>query len=318
MKREELKRLIQGPIGTVPTPFDDDFEVDYGKMADLTRWWVESGVVTGKAVIKVGAVGGEGEKLREAEWPALLRTAVQAADGKAAIMGAIHHKDTLRAIEDAKRAQDLGVIGLQISPPIFNSPNQDDHLRHYEAISKAIDIGILIYNNPWWMYGAIYPDTFRKMVDFEQVAAIKWAVPEGFSYEDIFDLKDTFNIIDNTVQPVLNHKLGGRGYIQNEIGAYPPHDLRLWELMEAHRYDEAQELFDSVIPKLREFGGMVGKRSGHKGGTKAALALMGRPVGGHRPPGEPLDEQETEELRQLLLSFGWPVAETAHDAAAAD
>ena len=104
MKREELKRLIQGPIGTVPMPFDDDFEVDYGKMADLTRWWVESGVVAGKAVIKVGAVGGEGEKLREAEWPALLRTAVQAADGKAAIMGAIHHKDTLRAIEDAKRA----------------------------------------------------------------------------------------------------------------------------------------------------------------------------------------------------------------------
>ena len=316
MDREELKRLIVGPLAPVPTPFDDDFEVDYGLMAELTRWWVDSGVVAGKAVIKVAAIGGEGDKLREAEWPALLRTVVQAADGKAAVMGAIHHKDTVRAIEDAKRAQDLGAIGMQISPAIFNSPGQDDHLRYFEAISDAIDIGIMIYNNPWWRFGSIFPETFAKMADFEQVAAIKWAVPDGYTYEDIYELKDTFNIIDNTVQPVLNHKMGGRGYIQNEIGAYPPHDLRIWELMEAHRYDEAQELFDSVVPKLRAFGAKVSKQSGHRGGTKAALALMGRPIGGIRPPTEPLDAGETEELRQLLISFGWPVVDSASAAAA--
>ena len=28
MKREELKKLIVGPIATVPTPFDDDFEIE--------------------------------------------------------------------------------------------------------------------------------------------------------------------------------------------------------------------------------------------------------------------------------------------------
>ena len=316
MDRAELKRLIQGPLAAVPTPFDDDFEIDYGKMAELTQWWVESGVVAGKAVIKVGAVAGEGDKFRDSEWPLLLRTAVQAAGGKAAIMSAIHHKDTVRAVEDAKRAQDLGAIGLQISPPINNGPDQDDHLRHYEAISDAIDIGIMIYNNPWWMYGGIYPDTFRKMVDFKSLVAIKWAPPDGVAYEEIFDLKDTFNIIDNTVQPVLNHQLGGRGYIQNQIAAYPPHDLRLWELLEAGEYDEAQALFDTVVPRLREFSGSVRKRSGHNSG-KALMAVMGHPIGRMRPPGEPLDVQEMAELRQLVRGFGWPVPEEAGIAAAA-
>ena len=317
MNRNELRRLIQGPVSPVPTPFDNNFEVDHGIMADLTRWWVESGVVAGKAVIKVAAQAGEGEKLREAEGPALVRTVVQAAGGKAAIMGAIHHKDTVRAVEDAKRLQDLGVIGLQISPPIFNSPDQNDHLRHYEAISDAIDVGILIYNTPWWNYGSIYPETFRKMVDFEHVVAIKWAVPEGAEFEDIFELKDTFNIIDNTVHPVQTHKLGGRGYIQNEIAVYPPHDLKIWELLESGSYDEAQELFDSVVPKLRAFGASVGKRSGHKGGAKAMMRLMGRPVGQQRPPAEPLDEQEMAELRDLVVGFGWPLSERAPAAAAA-
>ena len=316
MNREETKKLIVGPVAPVPTPFDGDFEVDYGKMAELTRWWVESGVVAGKGVIKVGAQAGEGEKLREAEWPALLRTVVQAADGKAAIMGAIHHKDTVRAVEDAKRAQDLGAMGLQVSGPIFNSPDQNGILRHYEAISNAIEIGVMVYNTPWWPFGSIYPETFRKMSDFEHIVAIKWAVPDGAEFEDIFGLKDTFNIIDNTVQPVLNHKMGGRGYVQNEIGVYPLHDLRIWELLEARRYDEAQALFDSVVPKLRAFRARVKQQTGHDAGSKAILELMGRPVGPQRPPSEALNAQEIDELRELVEGFGWPVP--GQVAAAAD
>ena len=91
MDREELKRLIVGPMATVGTPFDDDFEVDYGKMAELTKWWVESGLVKGTAVIKVAAAMGEGPQLRDHEWQGLLRTAVQASDGKATIMCGLHY-----------------------------------------------------------------------------------------------------------------------------------------------------------------------------------------------------------------------------------
>ena len=76
MNREELRRLIRGPIATVPTPFDDDLNVDFGKMSELTQWWVESGLVTGRAVIDVAAVAGEGDKLREIEWEHLLQTVV--------------------------------------------------------------------------------------------------------------------------------------------------------------------------------------------------------------------------------------------------
>ena len=86
MNREETKKLIVGPIATVPTPFDADYEVDYLKMRDLTQWWVESGLVKGKAVIKVAAAMGEGPQLRDDEWPELLQTVIQAADGKATVM----------------------------------------------------------------------------------------------------------------------------------------------------------------------------------------------------------------------------------------
>ena len=313
MDRNEAKQLIQGPIAVVPTPFDNNLDVDYGLMAELTQWWVESGLVTGKGVIKVASQAGEGEKLRESEWIRLLEVVVKASGGKATVMGAIHHRDTVSAIEDAKKAQDVGVVGLQISPPIFNSPTQEAHLRFYEAVSDAIDIGVMIYNTPWWPYGGMTPETFHRMVDFEHIAAIKWSPPEGYVYEDLFDLVDTFNIIDNSVQPILNHKLGGRGYVQ-PVPEYPPFDLRVWELMEEVRYDEASNLYESVVPLIREFDRKTLVASGHRGGSKEIMALMGRPIGMHRPPSEPLDAGEREELRKLIESCGWPLAGKAEAA----
>ena len=306
MKREELKKLIVGPIATVPTPFDDDFEVDFGTMASATQFWVDSGLVAGKAVIKVAAAMGEGPMLSDAEWPPLLRTVVQAAGGKAAIVCGIHYKDTKRSIEDAKRAQDLGAIGLQISPPIFNNPTQDDILRYYEDISNAIDIGIMIYNTWWLSGGNVLPETLLKMADFEQVVSVKWSVPEVQDYDDMSKFARMFNVIDNSSQPVRCHKLGGRGYINLTSEVYPPHDLRLWELLESHQYDEAQELFDSVNNPLRE---LYAKQisGGQARLKKGMMALMGMSMGASRPPSLPLSEDEMAELRQVLLSFGWPV-----------
>ena len=308
MDREELKNLIVGPVNTLPTPFDDDFEVDYGRMAAATRFWVESGLVAGKAVLKVAAVMGEGPQLGDDEWPPLLRTVVQAAEGKAAIVCGISHKDTKRTIEDAKRAQDLGAIGLQITPPILNGPNQDDTLRYFGDVSDAIDIGILVYNNPWYPNGNVETETILKMVDFEHVVAIKWSTREGQDYEDMKKFSHIFSVIDNTVSPVRCHKLGGRGYIQTVASSYPAHDLHIWELLENHQYDEAQAKYDKVMTPLRELAAKFTARSGGQARLKKGMmALLAMPMGASRPPSLPLNDEEMAELRTLLLSFGWPV-----------
>ena len=317
MNRDELKQLIQGPIATVATAFDDDFEVDFGRMYELTQGWVANGLVKGKAVIKVAAAMGEGPMLRDDEWPYLLRTVVRAADDKASITCGLHYKDTKRTIEDAKRAQDMGAHALQVCPPIFNLPSQGDLLDYYSDLSDAIDIGIMVYHTHWMSGGRIEVDTILKMADIEQVASIKWSNPDGVDYDEMAKFSDIFNVIDNGGGPVHCHQLGGRGYINLTAESYPPHDLRVWELMESKQYDEAQKLHDSVNGPLREFGGRLDKRSGGQARLKKGImALMGQPVGSSRPPSKPLNENEIEELRQILLSFGWPVTASAKKAAA--
>ena len=267
MKRSELRKIIVGPMATVATPLDAEYKVDYGKMHDLTNWWIDNGLKTGNSVIKIAAAMGEGPQLRDTEWPHLLRTAVQAANGRVPIMCGIHYKDTIRAIEDIKIASDLGAVAVQLSAPIHNGPTEGDNLRFYEDVSKAIDIGILIYNTHAMAGGAISVDGFKKMVDFENVVAIKWSPPPADrpipgKYEEIFELKDTFNIIDNCFGPVKCFKLGGHGYINHTVDIYPQHDIKLLDLLRKEKYEEAEHLWDSIEGPIGVFSAKVGGRSG--------------------------------------------------------
>lgn len=315
MTRDELKNLIQGPISTLPTPMDESYRIDFGRMANLTEWWVENGLVTGKAVLKVAAAMGEGPDLADDEWPHLLRTVVQHANGKGAVVCGLKMKDTTKTIEDAKKAQDLGAIGLQIDLPVFHHPTQDDMVRFFSDISDAIDIGILIYNTWWFNHptlGAqsLSPESMLRLQDAEHVVGIKWSVPPDGpdDYDDMRQFSDIFNVIDNSNQPVRCHKNGGKGYIAGTIHAYPAHGLKVWELCNAGRYDDAQALQDSIQGPIGTFAGKLGRRSGGYRLQKAMMEVMGKPVGPPRPPTLPLDAEELSELHEILSGFGWPVA----------
>lgn len=313
MQRENLRDLIVGPAAAVATPFDDDYEVDLGRMYDLAQWWAASGLVKGNGIIKVAAAAGEGPMLDTDEWSALLRTVVRAVDGKSTVMCGLHYKDTKRTIRDAKLARDMGAYALQVCPPIFNDPSQDDLLDYYGDLSDAIDIGIMVYHTHWLRGGRIEMDTFLRMADFENVVAIKWSPHDGQVYEDMTRLTGRFNIIDNTVSPVRCARLGGHGFVQTSVEAYPAHDLEVWELIKAERWDEAENLYYKVQRPLRDFGAKIGIRSGGQGRVmKGLLRILGEPVGSSRPPSKPLDDEELRELRGIVRGFEWPIPVRQH------
>jgi len=309
--REESRRLIQGPIATLPTPMDEQFRLDLGTTAELTRWWVDSGITRYRAPLKVAAAMGEGPDLDDDEWPRLLKTVVDAAGPNAAVICALKPKNTLHTIDDAKRAQDLGAIGLQIDLPIFHHANQDDYVRFFTDISDALEpgIGIMIYNVFNFGPPSITAETMNRLRDAERVAAVKWFVPAsgGPDYDDMLQFVDHFNVIDNSSQPVRCIKNGGHGYIDPTTAVHPAHALNVWDLCVAGQYEEAQALFDSVKNPLRDFMAQSARRSGGYRVVKGQMAVIGKPVGPPRPPTLPLDDAELAELRDLTASFGWPV-----------
>jgi 4-hydroxy-tetrahydrodipicolinate synthase len=308
MNREELKKLIQGTVVTLPTAFHDDFRLDLGRQAELTAWWVEQGLGTAISPLKATAAMGEGPDMDDDEWPEVLRTVVDAAGSDAVVVCGLKTKNTLHTIDDAKKAQDLGAVGLQIDLPVFHHSNQDDYVRFFTDISDAIDIGIIIYNTHWFGgvgLPSISAETMLRLADAEHVVAVKWSVPEGEDYDQMREFAHIFNVIDNSNQPVRCHKNGGRGYISSTVAAYPQHDMQIWQLMEAGRYEEAQAQWDHVREILDPIRNKISARSGGYRFGKGLMAALGRPCGPTRPPTLPMDEQEIAELKEVVKRLGW-------------
>ena len=122
MNRQDLQQRIQGVLVTTPTPMDKTGKIDYGRITEVTQWWVEQGLGTNTAPLKVCAAGGEGPSMTDEEWEGVIRTSVNAAPD-ANFMAAVKTKSsTYLAIEDAKKARDLGIVGLQVDLPFVNLP----------------------------------------------------------------------------------------------------------------------------------------------------------------------------------------------------
>ncbi len=306
MNREELRKLIVGPIGAVSTPFDGDLEVDLGAMHEMVQMMIDSGVCNGKGAIKIASALGEGPMLRETEWPALLRTAVNAAGGRVPVMFGIHDKDTRWAIDQAKQAHDLGAVAIQLTPPIYNIPTQQDMYDYFYDVSDATDIGIMIYHTHWMPGGSIETDTFLRMADIDNVVAVKWGGSSEGVYEDMAKFVHIFNVIDNSANPVGCAELGGHGYVQTTLDINPQHDLRVWELIQEKRYDEARILYHSVYDDISAMYEKVAKRTGGQAVVfKGLMSVMGHHTSAPRPPSKALNDEEMAELREKVASWGW-------------
>ena len=303
MDREGLKELMQGISAAVPTPFDSDYKLDLGTTAALAQWWVEQGLVTGTAMIKVCSAWGQGPDLGDDEWPQLLKATVDAGGPEANVMCGLKSKDTLHTIEDAKIAQDLGAKHLQIELPYNHAPKQHQYVKHFSMISEAIDIGIMIYNTYWFGCEPITAETMLKLEDAEQVAALKWNTPND--YDEMNEFSHIFNVIDNAGETVRCHKNGGRGIVSATAGAYPAHDIEIWNLLEAGKYEEAQAEKDRVADLIGPVRQKVAENGGGYRLVKGMMEIIGRPAGPPRLPTEPLNDEEMAELRASMEKIGW-------------
>ena len=318
MNREELKKRIRGTPVTLPTPFDSNMKVDFPVLTDTTHWWVEQGLGTDTTALKTSAAMGEGPDLSDDEWPHILRTVVNAAGPDKTVICGLKPKNTLHTIEDAKRAQDLGAVGLQIDLPFFHHSQQDDNVRHFAAISDAIDIGIMIYNTHWFCQNPVKEymkaESMLRLKDSEHVVTIKWSVPDGEDYDQMTQFSDVFNVIDNGGGKIRCFKNGGVGYISSLIAVYPPHDLRLLPMVQQGRYDEVEAEDKRVQQALAPWQAKTAAVSGGYRQGKAMMAALGRPMGPPRPPTLPCSDEEIAEVRDILAGLGW--TEEAQTAAA--
>ena len=149
MNKQDIETQLGGCFLAVPALYNDDQSLNLAGMRQHVHFLIEHGLNVENSVVLINGATGEFPVLTTAERKQTLETAVEAAGGKIAIIAGAQTSSTREAVEIAQHAQACGVAAVQVSPPFYYPPTDDDVFEHFAAIgSAAPKLGIVAYNTP--------------------------------------------------------------------------------------------------------------------------------------------------------------------------
>ncbi len=239
----------QGVMPATLTQFNADLTIDHGLMAEHGKWLVENGCT---AIVAHGSLG-EGATLSLDEKLALQKTYVQALPGIPIIPG-VAALSTREAVAIAKAAKDHGCQGLMVLPPYLYASDWREMKAHMAAVIGATDLPCIIYNNPVAYKTDFTPAHIKELADeFSNVAAVKESSTDARRIAGIRELCGDRVALGMGVDDCAleGAAMGATFWITGVGGAFPKHNVRLWELATSGRIEEAMPLYHWMLPMLR-------------------------------------------------------------------
>lgn len=135
--------MWQGYFTALITPMRDG-QVDWASLERMIEWQIQQGV---SGIVACGTTG-ESLTLAFAEQKGILSTCVRIANGRVPIIAGVGCVRTDETIQLAQQAESIGVDGLLVVAPAYIRPTEEGLFHHYHAIHHAVDLPIIVYNNP--------------------------------------------------------------------------------------------------------------------------------------------------------------------------
>ena len=295
-----MTKSFSGSYTVTITPFTEGGStIDYGGWARFLDWQLDCGV---PGIIILGTTG-EFLTISDDERGEFVERTVKHIAGRIPVLVGTMNAYTPNAVRYSRQAQDLGADGLMIIPPYYYKPTEDEIFNYYRAICEAVDLPIMLYNNPF----TSNVDMSAKLVgrltkSFGQIRYIKEASQRIERVHDIIVESDGLMNVWAGQRVLESYKMGAKGYV-NPYGNYIPRaSVKFVEWAEESRWDDVWAVqsiisrFDAIITKGHPL-------YGHQCYSKALAAAAGYPVGDVRPPittFESLGEEGRARVAQMV------------------
>ncbi|SMX29233.1 L-2-keto-3-deoxyarabonate dehydratase [Pelagimonas phthalicica] len=182
-----MKSPLTGILPVAPTPFLDDGQVDEDGMRRVLDCMIDQGV----DAICILANYSEQFVLSDEERARLMRICLDHVAGRVPVIVTVSHFYTGIVVERAKAAQSLGASMVMMMPPYHGVglvPAEAGIFEHFQAVSDAIDIPIMVQDAPLSGCQLSVPLLVRMAKELEQVRYFKMEMP--FAADKIATLID--------------------------------------------------------------------------------------------------------------------------------
>ena len=315
-----MREKIKAAVVVQATPLNRDGSLDLKGLRANTQFLVDKCAGKRLVLVPVGSTG-EAYALSDAERLKAIETVVDCAAGKLPVVAGTASSGTDHTIELSKAAQKAGVDGVQVVLPYYHVPSEAGLVRHFLKLADALDIGVMIYNNPAVSKLWMAPHLMARCAQHPRIVADKENISDVTLYKAVRDAVEPSGMSVlcglGDLQFAYTAALGCPGFVTWTANLAPQLSLDLLDAADACDFRCVREIV-ARTGRLYEFAGVCARRRGHDpwilpgfasghiyvGILKAALEIVGLAGGPVREPGDNLTGEERAELRTLLQEIG--------------
>lgn len=221
--------MFPGCLVAMITPFRDG-QVDEAALRNLVQFHLKNGT---DGLVPCGTTG-ESVSMTEEEQLRVIEIVVEEVNGKIPVIAGTGTNGTAKTIKLTKQAQKIGADGALLVTPYYNKPTQQGLFLHFEAVAKATDLPLILYNVPSRTSVNLLPETVARLAKIPTIAGIKEASGSMDQVSQIVEsCHPDFAVLsgdDSLTLPLL--ALGGVGVI-SVVGNIAP--AAMSELVRAYR-----------------------------------------------------------------------------------
>ena len=319
---QEMFEKLNGVIGLIPTHFHGDESLDLGAMRETAEYACQQLQGREGAIMIAGSTS-EFYAMSDEETLQMIDAVVKTVNGRVPVIAGTGRAATRLTVEMSRRAQDLGIDCALVSNPYYMQITDEGLYRHFSTVAQALDIGLMIYNNPSTSKMFVPPHIMGRLSKIPNIIASK---ENATTIEKYYWMRAETDPAEFKVCCGIGHlnymyeaPFGCPAMVTELLLLAPKLVFAFYDACKAGDFKTANRLMDQIIPYHKFVAQCVSRRSVpctndpeiggratclYQSVIKRAMELLGLPGGVVREPLENLTQQEISQLKQVLVQCG--------------
>lgn len=284
----------EGILTANPTPRFANGEIDLDTLEKHVQRLVASGA---DGVVPLGGTG-EYTGLTFDQRIAVVEHAVKAADGRIPVVPGVLSPGIGDAVQAGQAFVRAGAKALMVVTPYYFRPTQEGIVDYFKKFSDEVDADIILYEIPYRTGVSLTAQTVSELVEHTRVAGMKACNP---------DLAQQMRVAENVGKKIsilsgeedvfpLHVAMGAVGGILSSSNLFTRTWAKIYRLAKSGDLAGAMALHTALRPGIDAIFSEPNPAP-----VKAALTMIGLPMGDPIAPLRPASEACKERIRQVIL-----------------
>ncbi|MFJ8353649.1 4-hydroxy-tetrahydrodipicolinate synthase [Bacillus paramycoides] len=295
LKGEINMQKIKGAFPVLITPMDEFQEINWDGVKQNVNYFIEQKV----AGIIINGSSGEFVSLSKEERFKMVETVLKEVDGRIPVIVGTAAETTKETIEYTKYAEAHGADCALIINSYYCKPKEEEIYFHFKEISNAVNIPIMLYNNPFTSGVDMSTELMLRIgKECENVTHIKESSGDIRKARDLVRQSEgAFQVFCGSEDLVMeSYLVGATGWVSVAGNIVPGLVTKMYEHFQNGELEKAWEINDAILP-LCEFLEGSGK---YVQIVKRSMELHGQAGGPSRYPRLGLTIEEDQKLQTIL------------------